>query len=107
MKNTDRPYMSVPKLPLLVDLQQKLDEFVLSIIACPTVIIIGNALKKCVEKCCYCNFDHRYNVSCGHFPEVLGVGNFTKVLRVCADRLRSGPDYPSLRNTAVKYLCFE
>jgi hypothetical protein len=36
--------MSVLKLPLLVDLQQKVGELVLSIISCPTVIILENTL---------------------------------------------------------------
>jgi hypothetical protein len=40
--------MSVPKLPLLVDLQQKVHELVLSITSCPTIIIFEkNALNYC------------------------------------------------------------
>jgi hypothetical protein len=31
--------------------------------------------------------DHRYNVSPSHLHTLLGVGNFTKVFRVCTDRL--------------------
>jgi hypothetical protein len=36
--------MSVLKLPLLVDFQQKIDKLVLSITSCPTIIILENAL---------------------------------------------------------------
>jgi hypothetical protein len=36
--------MSVLKLPLLVDLQQKVGELVLSIIYCPSTIILENTL---------------------------------------------------------------
>jgi hypothetical protein len=38
------PYMSVLKLPLFVDLQQKIGELVLSTISCPTIIILENTL---------------------------------------------------------------
>jgi hypothetical protein len=31
--------------------------------------------------------NHRYNVSHTQLYALLGVGNFTKVVRVCADRL--------------------
>jgi hypothetical protein len=36
--------MSVLKLPLLVELQQKLGELVLSITSCPSIIILENTL---------------------------------------------------------------
>jgi hypothetical protein len=44
--------------------------------------------RKCFEKnrCCG-NFNHQYNVSPIHLHALLCVGNFTEVVRVCADRL--------------------
>jgi len=42
--------MSVLKVPLLVDLQQKVGELVLSITSCPSIIILENTLNKCIEK---------------------------------------------------------
>jgi hypothetical protein len=36
--------MSMLKLSLLADLQQKVDELVLSIISCPSIIILENTL---------------------------------------------------------------
>jgi hypothetical protein len=42
--------MSVLKLPLLVDLQQEVGELVLSIISCPSIIILENILNECSEK---------------------------------------------------------
>jgi hypothetical protein len=42
--------MSVPKLPVFVDLQQKVGESVLSIISCPSIIISENTLNLCKEK---------------------------------------------------------
>jgi hypothetical protein len=47
-------------------------------------------LNRCIEKCGYGNFYHRYNVSPIHLHASFGVGNFTKVVHVCADRLWSG-----------------
>jgi hypothetical protein len=79
--------MSVLKLPLLVDLQQKVGELVLSITCCPSIIILGNILNQHIEKCGCVNFNHQYNVSPIHLHAFLGVGNFTKVVRVCASRL--------------------
>jgi hypothetical protein len=38
-------------------------------------------------KCGYGKFNQRYNVSAIHLHAILGVRNFTKVVRVCADRL--------------------
>jgi hypothetical protein len=37
-------YMAVLKLPLLVDLQQKIAQLVLSVTSCPTIIILENTL---------------------------------------------------------------
>jgi hypothetical protein len=42
------PYMSVLKLTLLVDLQQKVGELVLSITSCPSIIILENTYFKLV-----------------------------------------------------------
>jgi hypothetical protein len=53
--------MSVIKLPLLADLQQKVGESVH-------------------------HFNHRFNVSPIHLQSLFGVGKFTNVVRVCADR---------------------
>jgi hypothetical protein len=39
--------MSIIKLPLLVDLQEKAGKLVISITFCPSVIILENALSKC------------------------------------------------------------
>jgi hypothetical protein len=38
-----------------------------------------------------CHFNYWYNFSHLRLHAILGVGNFTKVVRVCADRLWSGP----------------
>jgi hypothetical protein len=38
------PYMAVLKLPLLVDVQHKVGELVLSITSCPSIIILENVL---------------------------------------------------------------
>jgi hypothetical protein len=43
-------YMSVLKLPLLVDLQQKVGKLVLSINACPSINILENTWNWCIEK---------------------------------------------------------
>jgi hypothetical protein len=37
-------YVSVLKLPLLADLQEKVGELVLSISSCPSIIILENTL---------------------------------------------------------------
>jgi hypothetical protein len=65
--------MSVLKLPLLVDPQQKVGELILSITSCPTIIILENSLNYIVQKCGYGNFNHRYNFSCS-FPRTSGSG---------------------------------
>jgi hypothetical protein len=77
--------MSALKLPLLVDLQQKARELVLSITS--LIIILENSLCVYRKKCDYGKYDHRYNVSSIHLHALLGVRNFTKVVRVCADRI--------------------
>jgi hypothetical protein len=38
------PYMSVLELPMLVDLQQKLGELVISITSCTSIITLENTL---------------------------------------------------------------
>jgi hypothetical protein len=78
--------MSVLKLPLLVDLQPKVGELVLSVTSCPSTIILYSTLKQCTEKRGYGNFNHRHNVPPIHLHAFIGVGNFTKVIHVCADR---------------------
>jgi hypothetical protein len=52
--------MSVLKLPLLADLQQKVGELVLSIPSCATIIVSENVLNYCKGKCGYGNSDNRY-----------------------------------------------
>jgi hypothetical protein len=76
----------VLKLPFLVDLQQEVGELFISRIASPLIIILKKRFKL-VKTCGYGNFSHRYNVSLIHLYAVLGVGKFTVVVRVCADRL--------------------
>jgi hypothetical protein len=72
----------VIKLPLLVDLQQKLGELFRFITSCPTIIILENSLNLRIEKKCgYGNFDHRY-VSPLRLHTFLTVENFRKVVRV-------------------------
>jgi hypothetical protein len=51
--------MSLLKLPLLVDFQQKVGELVISITCCPTIIILQNTLNYCIEKRRYGNFNDR------------------------------------------------
>jgi hypothetical protein len=80
--------MSVLKLPLLVDLQQKVGKLVLSITSCASVIILENTLNECIEKnvvmltlttgIMFLHFMCMHN---------LGMGNFTKVVHVCTDCL--------------------
>jgi hypothetical protein len=81
--------MSVLKLLLLNDLQQKIGELVPSIMPCPSIIILENTLNLCTEKYGYGVFNHQHNVSVSHFLALLGVGNFTKVIRLCANCLQS------------------
>jgi hypothetical protein len=40
------PYMSVLKLPFLVDIQQKVGKLLLSITSCPSIIILENTLNQ-------------------------------------------------------------
>jgi hypothetical protein len=81
------PYISVQKLPLLVDLQQTVGELVLSITSCPSLIILENTLNYCIEKNVVMVTNHRYNVSPMHLHALLGVGNYTKVVHVHTNRL--------------------
>jgi hypothetical protein len=56
------PQMSVLKLPLLVDHQQKVCERVLSLTSCPSIVILEKTLNYFTEKCSYVNVNHRYCV---------------------------------------------
>jgi hypothetical protein len=56
---------------------------------CPSIIILENTLNLCTEKYGYGVFNHQHNVSVSHFLALLGVGNFTKVIRLCANCLQS------------------
>jgi hypothetical protein len=75
--------MFVLKLPLLV-VQQIVGELVLPVSSCLSVIILENKLSVYNK---YGNFHHRHNGSPVHLHGIFGVGNFTKVVRVCAERL--------------------
>jgi hypothetical protein len=79
--------MSVLKLPVLVDLQHKAGELVLSVTSCLQSLFYKIFQFSVQKRCGYGNFNRRCNVSPIHLRAVLGVGNFTKVIRVCADRL--------------------
>jgi hypothetical protein len=57
----------------LVDLQQKVGEFVLSITSCP-IIILENNLYRC-NIIGYNNINYWYNVSPIHLRALLGVGS--------------------------------
>jgi hypothetical protein len=78
--------MSMMKLALLVDFQQEVCKLVL-----PNFLVCSHYFRKCFKliwgKRGYANFDYRCNVSPIHLPAILGVGNFTKVVHVWADRL--------------------
>jgi hypothetical protein len=78
-------FMSVLKLPVLVDLEQKVRESLGNLFSFNHYF--RKHLNYSIEKnVTYGNSDHRYNVSPVHLHE-LGVRNFTKVVRVCADGL--------------------
>jgi hypothetical protein len=83
-------------LDLLVDLQQKVGELVLSTTSCVSIIILGNLLNYLREKCGYGNFNHQYNVSPIHMHALLYVQKFTAVVPLCANRLCSGPRLPEV-----------
>jgi hypothetical protein len=86
LTNEKYPYIYLLKPPLLADLQQKVGELVLSITSCHIIIILENVLV--YRKKCGCDdSDHWYNVCPIHLHALLGVGNFMKVVRVCADHL--------------------
>jgi hypothetical protein len=57
-------------------------------------VSLNQYFKKCfklVKTCGYGNFDHRSNVPLIHLHALFGVRKSTKMFRVCADRLCSGP----------------
>jgi hypothetical protein len=64
----DNPYMPVLKLILMVDLQQKVGELVLSITSCPTIISLEN---REIERCRHGNFNNWFIMfllfTCTHF----------------------------------------
>jgi hypothetical protein len=82
--------MSVLELPLLTDLVHEVGKLVLPITSCLSIIILENTLKWCIEKCG--DFNHRY-VSPIHIWmwEIL-----RSLVRMCTDRLLSGPSLPKL-----------
>jgi hypothetical protein len=86
-------------LCLLFDFKQEVGELVISITYCPSIIILENTLILFG----YSNFNHRY-VSPIHLHGPLGVGNFTKVVRVCADCLWSGPRLSKLWETQTYFV---
>jgi hypothetical protein len=78
--------MSVPRLPLVADFQQKLDN------SSYHNLFFNHYFTKYFKllhrkESGYGNFNHVCNVSPIHLHTLLGVGNFTKVARVCAGRL--------------------
>jgi hypothetical protein len=54
---------------------------------CPSIIILKNTLNLSIEKCGYGKFNQWYTVSPIHLRAILGVENFTNLVRVCADCL--------------------
>jgi hypothetical protein len=78
--------MSVLTMPLLLIDKLKAGELALSVTSCPLIIILENTLVS-RKKIWYGNFNRRYNVSPTHLHAYLGVGNFTKLVHVGADRL--------------------
>jgi hypothetical protein len=62
----------------------------------PWAIILVIVLISAWKRCGYGNFNRRYNVSPIYLHAILCLGNFTKVFRVCADRLWSGPRLPDV-----------
>jgi hypothetical protein len=55
--------------------------------SCPLIIILENILNLSTEKCGYRKFNQWYTVSSIHLRAILGVENFTNLVRVGADRL--------------------
>jgi hypothetical protein len=82
-------YVSVLKLPLLVDLQQKVGELVPSIAYCLT-IILESVWISVYNKCVYGNFNYQYNVFPIPVQALLCVRNLSKVVCVCVNCLWSG-----------------
>jgi hypothetical protein len=74
--------MSLLKLPLLAEFQQKVGESLLCTISCPSIIILESTLNWCIDKSGYGNFNHQYNFSPVHLLALLDVGNFKKVVHV-------------------------
>jgi hypothetical protein len=101
LKNEKQTHIHVCDKPsLLADLQQKVGELVIAIISSCTKKNFYKMLQISVyKKCGYCNFDHRYNVSPSHLHAIMSVGNFKKVVHVCADRLWSGQRLPKVGET--------
>jgi hypothetical protein len=85
------PYRSALKLSLLADLQHKVCELVPYITSCPIIIILKYFKFLCRKNVVNSNTGHRHHVFPSHFHVLLGVGNFTKVVRVSADCLWTGP----------------
>jgi hypothetical protein len=70
--------MSMLKLPLLVDLQQKVGKLVISITSCASITTLENILNWCIKKFGYVNYKHQYNIPPIHLHALLDVRNFTK-----------------------------
>jgi hypothetical protein len=99
--------MSVLKLNLLFDLQQKVGELVISINSCPAVIIKKNAWVSVRKKCGYVDFNHLYYASPIHLYAHLGVcgrfyGGDTRVRRA---PMKWSATAESFRHTGVDYKC--
>lgn len=84
------PYMSVQKLPLMVNLQQKVRELILSITSYLSNLVI-KYFKLVYKNCGYGKFIHRYYLSPIHLHIFWGMANFTEGVLLCADLLCSDP----------------
>jgi hypothetical protein len=67
--------------------------------SCPSIIILENTLNWCIIG--YGNLNHQCNVSPIHLHALLDVGNFTNVVRVCANRLWSVQLLPKVWETLL------
>jgi hypothetical protein len=56
---------------------------------------------KLMKKCGHGNFNHWYNIYPIHLHALLGVGNFMKVVHVCADGPWSGLRLPKFWDTLL------
>jgi hypothetical protein len=83
-------YMCVLKVPFLVDQQKRTRISFFSVTPCPSRILENICLSYCIQKCGYGNCNHGCNVSSISLHALLGVGNFTKVVLVCANCLDHG-----------------